>query len=195
MNSVHLTGIALAALLSENLLLVNCIGIGTQTKAFSRPRQARRTGICVTLVMVITVFFTWLLDVFVLQHLLCEHFRLMAFTLVTLACTAGLRMFFKLFVPALSLRMDDTLASMSTNGSALGAALMVSSRGYELGQALTFALFGGLGVLLVLLSFSGLRDSVRFDACPKPFRHIPITLITAGLMALALVGFYGLHIG
>lgn len=195
MNSVHLTGIALAALLSENLVLVNCISIGTQTNAFSHPRQARRTGICIMLSMMLTVLFSWLLDVFVLQHLLCEHFRLMAFTLVTLACTGGLRLFFKLFVPALSMRLDDTLASLSTNGAALGAALMVSARGYELTQALTFAFYGGLGVLLVLISFAGLRDSVRFDACPAPFRHIPITLITAGLMSLALVGFYGLHIG
>ena len=56
------------------------------------------------------------------------------------------------------------------------------------------ALFGGLGVLVCLLCFSGLWDAVDFDECPKPFRGAPIMLITAGLMALSLVGFYGLHI-
>ena len=195
MDSVHLTCEAVAALLSENFVLVSCAGIGTRTRAFSDPREARRTGTSVMLVMILTVLFTWLVDVFVMAHLLCEHFRLLIFTLITLGVVSGLRLFFKLFLPALSDRLDDSMASLSTNGSALGAALMVSVRGYELGQALTFAFFGGLGVLLVLLSFSGLRDSVHFHACPTPFRGIPITLITAALMALALFGFYGLHIG
>ena len=195
MDSVHLTGVALAALLSENFVLVNCVGIGAHTATFTSPREARRTGGCVMMVMLLTVLFTWLVDTYIMEHLLCEHFRLLIFTLISLGCVAGLRLFFRLFVPAMSQRVDATLASLSTNGSALAAALMVSSRGYELGQALTFAFFAGLGVLLVLLSFSGLRDSVRYDLCPAPFRGIPIKLITAALMALSLVGFYGLHIG
>ena len=195
MDSVHLTGVALAALLSENFVLVNCAGIGTRTRAFSDPREARRTGTSVMLVMILTVLLTWFVDMLIMQNLICEHFRLLIFTLITLGVVSGLRLFLKLFVPALSDRLDDSLASLTSNGSALGAALMVSARGYELDQALTFAFFGGLGVLLVLLSFSGLRDSVHFRSCPAPFRSIPITLITAALMALSLFGFYGLHVG
>lgn len=195
MDMIQLVGVALAALLSENLLLVNCIGTGTHIPAFSDPREARRTGTCVTLAMVITVFFTWLTDRFLLEQFICDHFRVLAFTLISLFSIGMIRLFFKLFLPALSLRLDHILSTLSANGAALGAALMVSSRGYELGQALVFALFGGLGVLLALLSFAGLRESIRFDACPKPFQGLPITLITVGLMAMALVGFYGLHIG
>ena len=68
MNSVHLMGVALAALLSENFILVNCMGIGTQTEAFRQPRQALRTGLSVLLSMITTVFFTWLADTFFLRH-------------------------------------------------------------------------------------------------------------------------------
>lgn len=194
MHSVHLTGVALAALLSENFLLVNCIGIGTQTEAFLKPRAARRTGLSILLSMVVTVFFTWMTDVFILLHYQLEHLRTLVFTLIAMGCVGVIRWLLRTFWPELSHRLDGSLSALSTNGAALGAALMVSMRGYELDQALTFALFGGLGVLVVLVSFSGLRDSVSFDECPKAFRGMPITLITAALMALALLGFYGLHI-
>lgn len=194
MNSVHLTGVALAALLSENFILVNCMGIGTQVQAFREPRQALRTGISVLMSMVVTVFFTWIADVFVLRHYNVEYLRLMTFTLLSLGSTALLRLALHTFLPELSIRLDDSLAATSSNCASLGAALLSSMRGYMLGQALTFAFYGGLGVLLVLVSFAGLRESVGFVDCPKAFRGIPIKLITAALMALALLGFYGLHL-
>ena len=56
------------------------------------------------------------------------------------------------------------------------------------------ASYGWKGVLLVLLSFAGLHDTINLEECPKAFRGAPMELITAGLMALALVGFYGLHL-
>lgn len=194
MNSVHLTGVALAALLSENFILVNCMGIGTQIQAFREPRQALRTGFSVMMSMVATVFFTWLADVFVLRHYNLEYLRLITFTLVSLGSTALLRLALYTFLPELSIRLDQSLAATSSNCAALGAALLSSMRCYLLDQALTFAFCGGLGVLLVLVSFAGLRESVGLVDCPKAFRGIPIKLITAALMALALLGFYGLHL-
>lgn len=194
MNSVHLTAISLAALLSENFILVSCMGIGTRTEAFHDSREARRTGFSVLLTMMLTVFLTWMADNLILRHYGWEHLRLMVFTLLSLGSVAILRLFFRVFLPGMALRLDESLSSMSTNCASLGAALLTSIRGYELDQALTFALFGGLGVLVCLLCFSGLQDAVDFDECPKAFRGTPIMLITAGLMALSLVGFYGLHL-
>lgn len=195
MNSVHLTAVALAALLSENFILVTCMGIGTRVQAFENHVEARRTGVSVMMAMVVTVFFTWLADIFLLRRFGLEHFRVLAFTLISLGIVYLLRKFFQLFLPELSGRLDTSLSALSTNCAALGAALLSSIRGYELSQALTFALFGGLGVLVVLISFAGLRESVGFADCPKAFRGTPIMLITGGLMALSLVGFYGLHLG
>ncbi len=194
MNSVHLMGVALAALLSENFILVNCMGIGTQIQAFREPRQALRTGLSVLSSMVTTVFFTWLADTFFLRHYNLEYLRLMVFTLLSLGSVGLLRLTLHTFLPELSARLDESLAATSSNCAALGAALMSSMRGYLLNQALTFAFCGGLGVILVLVSFAGLREAVGFVDCPKAFRGIPIKLITAALMALSLLGFYGLHI-
>lgn len=194
MESLHLAGVALAALLSENFLLVSCLGLNIPAASIRDPVQARRTGVSILLSVVVTVFFTWLTDNLLLRRFGLEHFRLLAFTLITFGTLALLRWALRTFLPELHNRLDKCLSALSTNCAALGAALLCSTRGYALEQALTFAFCGGLGVLLVLLSYAGLREDVNFDACPRAFRGVPIELITAGLMALAMVGFYGLHI-
>lgn len=193
MNSVHLAGVALAALLSENFLLVNCMGIGTRIEAFRSTTEARRTGLCLTLAMVVTVFFTWCADFLILRHFGWEYFRTLAFSLLAPLAVFVLRRFLRLW-PELSSRMDASMAAISTNCAALGAAYLAAQRSYTLSQALTFALCGGLGALVVLMSFAGLREEISLTSCPRVFRGPAIELVTAGLMALALVGFYGLHL-
>ena len=108
---------------------------------------------------------------------------------------AGLRSFFRACVPELSRRADENLASISTNCAALGSALLVAQRSYSLGSALIFALCGGIGATLALASFASLQKEVDLNRCPRAFRGVPIQLITAGLMAMALVGYYGLYFG
>ena len=96
-----------------------------------------------------------------------------------------------------TLQLDEEHAIFPEDGdcfAAMGAALIISQRGYNLGAALLFALFGGLGATIALISFAGLRLDLNVDGCPKSFRGAPLELITAGLMALSLVGFYGLHL-
>ena len=158
MNTVlELTGVALAALLSENLVLVSCMGIGTHRESFQDPREAIRTGLCLTLVMVLGVLGGWLLNFLVLLRFGLTYFQVLAFALL---------------IPGL-----------------------VAQRSYSLGSALIFALCGGIGATLALASFASLQKEVDLNRCPRAFRGVPIQLITAGLMAMALVGYYGLYLG
>ena len=193
--ALELAGVALAALLSENLVLVTCMGIGTHRESFQDPREALRTGLCLTLVMALGVFFAWLLNYFLLARFRLEYFRVLAFSLLIPSLVALLRKFFQLCVPELSRRVDDNLASISTNCAALGSALLVAQRSYSLGAAMVFALCGGIGATLALASFASLQKEVDLNRCPKSFRGVPIQLITAGLMAMALLGYYGLYLG
>lgn len=193
--ALELAGIALAALLSENLVLVTCMGIGTHRQSFLVPREALRTGFCLTVIMVLGALGGWLLNTLFLVRFDLVHFQLLAFSLLIPGLVAGLRKFLKTFVPELSRRLDENLASVSTNCAALGSALLISQRSYSLAAALIFALFGGLGVTLALASFASLQKEVDLNRCPRAFRGVPIQLITAGLMAMALVGYYGLHLG
>lgn len=193
--ALELAAVALAALLSENLVLVSCMGIGTHTESFDKPKEAIRTGLCLTAVMVLGVFFCWLMNYFLLTRFRWEHFRLLVFSLLIPGLVALMRKFLQLFVPELSRRVDANLASIATNCAALGSALLVAQRSYSLGSAMIFALCGGVGATLALASFASLQKEVDLNRCPRAFRGVPIQLITAGLMAMALVGYYGLYLG
>lgn len=192
--AIELAGVAVAALLAENFILVSCMGIGTRTCSFRDPVDALRTGYCLTVVMVLGALCSWVLDRLVLSPLGWEYYRLLVFALLIPGIVGGLRLFIRECLPELSRRMDGNLASISTNCAALGSALLISQRSYGLGSALLFALFGGIGAAIVLASFAALQQDVDLERCPKCFRGLPIQLITAGLMALALVGYYGLHL-
>ena len=195
MNTVmELTAVALAALLSENMVLVSCMGIGTHEKSFQEPREAIRTGSCLTVVMILGALGAWLLNYLVLLRYGLTHFQVLAFALLVPGLVAALRKFLRACVPELSRRADDNLASISTNCAALGTALLVSQRSYGLTSALVFALCGGVGATLALASFASLQKEVDLNRCPRSFRGVPIQLITAGLMAMALVGYYGLYL-
>ena len=193
--TLELMGVALAALLSENMVLVTCMGIGTHQRSFQEPREAIRTGTCLTVVMVLGALFAWPLDLLVLSRSGLSQFRVLAFSLLIPGLVALLRRFLQLCIPELSRRMDSNLSSISTNCAALGCALLTTQRSYSLGSALTFALFGGVGSALALATFASLQREVSLDRCPKAFRGVPIQLITAGLMAMALLGYYGLYLG
>ena len=193
--ALELMGVALAALLSENLVLVTCMGIGTHKRSFEEPREAIRTGICLTVVMVLGTLCAWLFNFFVLIRFGWSHFQVLAFSLLVPGLVAGLRRFLRACVPELSRRMDGNLASISTNCAALGTVLLISQRSYGLSAALVFALCGGIGATLALASFASLQREVNLDRCPRAFRGAPIQLITAGLMAMALIGYYSLYLG
>ena len=195
MGVIELAGVALAALLSENFILVNCMGIGTRHESFKDPVDALRTGYCLTTVMVLGALFSWLGDFLVFSRFGLTHYRLLFLALLIPGVVALLRWFLRTCLPELSRRIDGNLAAISTNCAALGAALLVAQRSYSLASSLLFAFFGGVGATVALANFASLREEVSFDSCPKCFRGLPILLLTAGLMAMALMGFYGLHLG
>lgn len=145
--------------------------------------------------MVLGSLGAWFINFVLLIRFNLAYLQVLAFALLIPGLVAGVRRFFKACIPELSRRVDDNLSSISTNCAALGSALLISQRSYSLGSALIFALCGGVGATLALASFASLQKEVDLNRCPKAFRGVPIQLITAGLMAMALVGYYGLYLG
>lgn len=191
---MELMGVALAALLSENFVLVSCMGIGDRPRSFAEPLDALRTGYSLTTVMVLSALLSWLIDRLLLTRFGLEYFRLLVFALLIPAIVESLRLFIRSCLPELSRRMDENLAAVTSNCAALGTALLISQRSLSLPAALLLALFGGVGATVALASFASLRNTVDLERCPRCFRGLPIKLITAGLMAMSLVGFYGLNL-
>lgn len=193
MNSIELTALVLAALLSENFIMVHCMGIGTRSQAFRDPREGWRTGLALTLVMVVSAPLSRGVDM-VLVQMGMDYLRLLAFALLVPGVSVVLRRLLHMVSPDLFHRLEGPLRAVSSNAAALGAVLLASQRSYDLGQTFAFALFGGAGATLVMMSFAGLGEEVSFDSCPKAFRGTPILFITGGLMALAFMGYYGLNL-
>ena len=189
---LELMGVALTALLAENFLLVSCMGIGTRIRAFRDPADALHTGFWLTIIMVLGSFFAWAINT-MLTRLGMTYFRVFTLALLIPALIWSLRQFLRLFIPELYRRNNQHLRSVTTNCAALGCVLLVTQRSYGLGAGLLFALCGGLGTTVVLANFAHLMGEADLEQCPKCFKGLPIQLITAGLMAMGLVGFYGLH--
>ena len=113
MTAVQLAGIALAALLSENFILVSCLGIGSRTQAFRDPLDAWRTGYSLTSVMVITALAAWVVNQ-LLRHFALSYFQTLAFALTGPLVVAGLRYFLRTCIPELSRRMKTCPLSPPT---------------------------------------------------------------------------------
>lgn len=191
---LEVMGVALTALLAENFVLVSCMGIGSRTRALADPKDALRTGNCLTMVMVISAVLAWVIDVGVLTRYGLQYYRTFIYALLVPSVVWLLSRFFKYFIPELYRRNREHLGAVTTNGAALGCVLLVALRSYGLVESVVFALCGGIGTTVVLANFAHLQSEADLDQCPKSFRGFPIQLITMGLMAMSLVGFYGLHI-
>ena len=150
MNGIfEMAGVALTALFAENFLLVSCMGMGTRLSAFRDPKDALRTGNCLTMVMVLSTLLAWCIDVGILSRFRIGYFRTFVLALLVPAVVWLLRQFLRLCVPELYRRNNLHQRSVTTNCAALGCVLLVTQRSYGLGAALLFALCGGLGTTVV----------------------------------------------
>lgn len=191
---IQVIGLVLIAILAENMVLVRCFGMGWSKRSIMTEDGAWHMGVSITLVMVVTALLSWLLNTFVLRFFAVEHLRVLTYTLVVLGAVELVRHGLRLFFPVLHRHLDEYLPHTVYSCAVMGVAFVITLRNYSLPQALLYALASGVGILGVLVIFTGMRDQASFDNCPKVFRGLPIQIITAGLMALALMGFYGLNI-
>ncbi len=191
---IQAIGLVLIAILAENMVLVRCMGMGWPASATSSEDSAWRMGVSITLVMVFNAMAAWLINRFVLEFFGLGHLRLLVYALLVPGVIWVLRKLLGTFFPGLYGYVRDHLTYSLYNCSVMGAAYIITMRNYTFGQTFLYSLASGVGVLLVLVIFTGMQDQASFESCPKRFRGFPIELITAGLMGLALMGFYGLHV-
>jgi len=191
---IQMIGLVLIAVLAENMVLVRCLGMNLPGKTVLTEETAWRMGASITLVMVVTALLSWLVNTFVLKFFAIEHLRILTYVLLVLGSVELVRHGLRLFFPVLYRNLNEHLSLAVYNCAVLGVAFIINLRSYSLGQSLLYALASGVGILGVLVIFTGMQDQASFDYCPKAFRGLPIQLITAGLMAMALMGFYGLNV-
>ena len=187
-------GIILAALLSENFILVKFYGICPFMGVSKKIDTALGMGMAVTFVMALASASCWLVNEFLLVPLNLQFMQTVAFILVIASIVQVVEMFLKKAVPALYKALGVFLPLITTNCAVLGVVLVNVQEGHNFLISVINGAAGGLGFTLAIVLFASLRERVDKADPPQCFEGYPITLIAAGLLALAFMGFSGLKI-
>lgn len=186
-------GIILSAILSENFILVKFYGICPFMGVSKKIDTALGMGMAVTFVMAIASAACYAVNV-LLVKLGLDYMQTVAFILVIAAIVQVVEMFLKKSVPALYKALGVYLPLITTNCAVLGVVLLNVQNGYNFIESVVYGITGGLGFLLAIVLFASIRERLVFADYPKCWDGFPIALITAGLMALAFMGFSGLKV-
>ncbi len=188
-----LLGILISAILTENFILVKFYGICPFMGVSKKIDTALGMGMAVTFVMALASAACWAVDSFLLGEQF-QYMRTVAFILVIASIVQVVEMFLKKSVPALYKALGIFLPLITTNCAVLGVALVNAQEQYDFLQSVLSGTCGGLGFTVAIVLFASVRERVDKSDCPEAFRGYPIALISAGLIALAFMGFSGLSI-
>ena len=186
--------ISLGAILTNNFILVQFLGICPFMGVSKKLDTAVGMGAAVTFVMGLASAVTWLIDTLLLQPMGLEYMQTVAFILVIASLVQLIEMFLQKSVPALYTALGVYLPLLTTNCAVLGVAQANITSGYNFIESITYGITGGLGFLLAIVLFASIRERLEFADSPKCFEGFPLALVTAGLMALAFMGFSGLKV-
>ena len=186
-------GILIAALLSQNFILVKFYGICPFMGVSKKIDTALGMGVAVTFVMALASALCWLVN-WVLVELNLQYMQTVAFILAIASIVQFVEMFLKKAVPALYKALGVFLPLITTNCAVLGVVLINVQEGYDFLTSVVNGAAGGLGFTLAIVLFASVRERVDKAEPPECFKGYPIALITAGLLALAFMGFSGLSI-
>ena len=190
----ELLAITLGAILANNFIFSQFLGICPFLGVSKKVDTAVGMGIAVTFVMGLASAITWLVNTFILIPFDLGYMQTVAFILVIAALVQFIEMFLQKSMPSLYTALGVYLPLITTNCAVLGVALLNMQNNYNFIESVVYGITGGLGFLLAIVLFASIRERLVFADYPKSFEGFPIALVTAGLMALAFMGFSGLKI-
>ena len=191
--ATQILGILIAALLSQNFILVKFYGICPFMGVSKKIDTALGMGMAVTFVMALASFACfWVYQLLVMLNL--QYMQTVSFILVIASIVQVVEMFLKKMVPALYKALGVFLPLITTNCAVLGVVLVNVQNNYNVLLSTVNGAAGGLGFPLAIVLFASIRERVDKANPPECFKGFPIALISAGLLALAFMGFSGLKI-
>ena len=194
MTEPTIIGLLISALFTENFVLVKFLGCCPFLGVSKKLDTAIGMGMAVTFVMAIASMFTYLANKFLLMPLNLEYLQTILFILIIAALVQFVEMVIKKTLPSLYASLGIYLPLITTNCAVLGVALINVQNNYNLLFSILYGTFAALGFTLAIVLFAGVREQVSEKEVPESFRGFPIALITAGLMAIAFMGFSGFSI-
>ena len=187
--------IIITAIFVNNVVLAQFLGICPFLGVSKKVDTASGMGMAVTAVLVVATIVTYLIQVYVLNEFGLEYLQTIAFILVIAALVQMIEIILKKTMPALYQALGVFLPLITTNCCILGVAILVIQKDYDLLEGVIYALSTGIGFLLAMVLFAGLREQLDLVDVPKSFEGVPIAFVTAALLAMAFMGFSGVDGG
>ena len=189
-----LVTITIGAILSNNFIFSQVLGCCPFMGVSKKIDTATGMGFAVVFVMGLASAITWCVYNWILVPLNLLYMETVAFILVIAALVQFIEMFLQKSVPSLYTALGVYLPLITTNCAVLGVALLNIQNSYNFIESVVYGIMGGVGFLLAIVLLASIREQLVFADYPKSFEGFPIALVSAGLMALAFMGFSGLSI-
>lgn len=186
-----LGAIFFSMILTNNYVLVKFLGICPFLGVSKRLDSAVGMSLAVTVVMAIATAVTWPLEQ-LLERFGLEYLQTIAFILVIATLVQLLELFLQKFIPPLYVSLGVYLPLITTNCAVLGVTILNIDESYTYLESIVCAVGAGLGFLLAMVLFSGVRRRVEEAVTPKCFEGLPITLVAAAVTSLSFMGFGGI---
>ncbi len=184
--------IFISTLLINNVVLTYFLGICPFLGVSGKMESALGMGMAVTFVMTLATSISWLIYYLILERFGLLFLEYIVFILVIASLVQIVEMFIRKYSTNLYQSLGIYLPLITSNCAILGVALFMVVKDYSFPEAVVFGFSGGLGFCLVLVVMAGIREELEFADIPKIFKGAPLTLITAGILALIFMGFAGL---
>lgn len=189
-----LFSIALGAILVNNFIFAQFLGICPFMGVSKKVETASGMGMAVTFVMGLASAICWPINHYILEPNELVFMQTVVFILIIAALVQFIEMFLKKSMPSLYEALGIYLPLITTNCAVLGVVLQNTQNSYSFIESLVYGVTGGLGFLLAIVIFASIRERLEFSECPKAFEGFPIALVTAGLIALSFMGFSSLDV-
>ena len=186
--------IALGAILINNFIFSQFLGCCPFLGCSTKIDTAIGMGIAVTFVMGLASAICYAVNLLLIA-LNLAYMSTLAFILVIAVLVQFVEMFLKKSVPSLYTALGIFLPLITTNCAVLGVVLLNVQNNYNFIESVVYGITGGLGFLVAIVLFASVRDRLQFADYPESVDAFPIALVTAGLLALAFMGFSGMQIG
>lgn len=185
--------ILLSSVFVDNYVLTRFLGICPFLGVSKKLDSAVGMGVAVTFVMVVATAVTWPIQHYILNTMNLGYMQTIVFILVIAALVQFIEMALKKFIPSLHKALGVYLPLITTNCAVLGVAINnITEHQYNFIQSIINSLGVGLGFMLAMVLFSGMRQKIQESEIPESFKGLPATLIAASFISLAFFGFGGI---
>jgi len=192
METTTLVSIFLAAVLTDNFVLTRFLGVCPFLGVSKKLDTAVGMSAAVIFVMIVATLITWPIHTFILEPNGLGYLQTLVFVVIIAAFVQFTAIILQKFMVGLYQSLGVFLPLMTTNCAILGVVILNAGEGYSYLQSIINSLGAGLGFMLAMVLFAGIRQRLETCPIPKSLEGLPITLIAAAFIAIAFLGFSGL---